>query len=95
MDTKRLLLFIIVVFCTVGAKAEQEWCGNNLPVWQATGGDVNKDGTIDKKDVELTSKYIMGKNPANFFKDAADMDGKGGVNVADLVLLIDKMKMNQ
>lgn len=63
--------------------------------WQATGGDVNKDGTIDKKDVELTSKYIMGKNPANFFKDAADMDGKGGVNAADLVLLIDKMKMNQ
>lgn len=63
--------------------------------WQATGGDVNKDGTIDKKNVELTAKYIMGKNPANFFKDVADMDGKGGVNATDIVLMIKKMKMKQ
>ena len=60
--------------------------------WKATGGDVNKDGTVNKTDVELTVQYIIGKNPANFNKEAANLNGDEKVDAADLVLMISMMK---
>ena len=51
-------------------------------------GDANGDGVVNVSDIVLTVNYIMGKNPANFNKDAADLTGDGEVNVTDIVKMV-------
>ena len=50
-------------------------------------GDVNTDGSVDNKDVEDLSDFIMGRLPEadKWFFDA---DGNGEVNAADIVYVI-------
>ena len=62
-----------------------------LPVALLAGsGDVNGDGKIDEKDIKLIAEYIMGKSPANFNKDEADVNEDGIVNAIDIVEVVNK-----
>lgn len=50
-------------------------------------GDVNGDNAINDTDVKEETSYIMGNPSKTFVKAAADMNGDGVINVADIVLM--------
>jgi hypothetical protein len=53
-------------------------------------GDVNEDSYVDEADLQLVVDFIM--NPSeDFNKAAADMDGDGDVDAADVVRIINAM----
>lgn len=58
-------------------------------------GDANGDKHVTETDPVNIVGFILGDNPANFIKVAADMNGDGVITVADIVLLIDKISNNQ
>ena len=47
-------------------------------------GDANMDGRVDISDVTAAISHIASQTPAVFCKEAADMDGNGTVDAADL-----------
>ena len=47
-------------------------------------GDANMDGRVDISDVTAAISHIASQTPAVFCKEAADMDGNGTVEAADL-----------
>lgn len=51
-------------------------------------GDVNEDGKVDVLDVRATASILVG-NPGTYNQSAADVNGNGVVDVADLVKIID------
>ena len=55
----------------------------------ATPGDVNDNGTLDVFDINLLAAYILEADnlPENFVAAAADYNGDGFVNVADIIRL--------
>lgn len=55
-------------------------------------GDVDGNGKATLADVEAIANYIMGNPPAYFNETLADLNHDGVINVADLVLMINKMK---
>ena len=55
-------------------------------------GDVNRDGQVNQTDVDLTAQHILGKKPAGFYEDAADMNGDKKINAADIVLINKEIK---
>lgn len=50
-------------------------------------GDVNQDGTIDKKDVADLTAWLLTKGSDSVYLDTADMDKNGILTAADLSLL--------
>lgn len=54
-------------------------------------GDDNDDGTVNFADVEEVKNYIFGRASTSFNGDAADMNGDGIINAADIVLIINAM----
>ena len=50
-------------------------------------GDVNGDGVVNDADVKDVARFIMGKTPTGFNKDAADVNNDNKVNAADIVLI--------
>lgn len=50
-------------------------------------GDVNNDGTADKKDIILLQHYLTKQNPSGINLTAADIDGDNRINVFDLIYL--------
>lgn len=64
--------------------------GYSVTLDEKRKGDVNEDNNVDETDLQLVVDYIM--NPSeDFNKAAADMDGDGDVNAADVVLIINAM----
>ena len=53
-----------------------------------TPGDVNKDGQVNIVDVAVTISHIMGQEPENFVKAAADIDGNGTIDQADVKAIV-------
>jgi hypothetical protein len=53
-------------------------------------GDVNDDGIIDDKDVKALASHIMGNTPTDFEEELADVNEDTKVDVADVVMLINK-----
>ena len=52
-------------------------------------GDVNRDGTVNIKDVTDLIDYLLGTNGASIDLNAADCKTDGAVNIADVTKLID------
>ena len=65
----------------------------STPYHNATKGDVNNDGIVDKVDVALILKYISG---AKTFSDegieAADYNGDSVVNIIDTTEMLKKIE---
>jgi len=51
-------------------------------------GDANMDGRVDITDVTAAISHIAGQTPATFCKEAADIDGNGTVEAADLRAIV-------
>lgn len=56
-------------------------------------GDLNDDRKLDEADVNIMVRYIMGDTPKDFDKTTVDLNDDGEVNVADLVALIELVKL--
>lgn len=50
-----------------------------------TSGDVNDDGVVDVIDAVLTKRMLLGKEGTQKQQYAANVDGKAGVSVSDLI----------
>ena len=55
-----------------------------------TRSDPDGDGEISNKDAEAVGDHILGNTPEGFIAPAADSNGDGKVNVADIVDIINK-----
>ena len=53
-------------------------------------GDANGDGVINDADVEIVKDFIMGNEPDNFVFEGADANEDEKVNVADIVIILNK-----
>lgn len=52
-------------------------------------GDANLDGTVSAEDVELIAQHILGEKTLTGQALAnANVDGKDGVNVADILMIL-------
>jgi hypothetical protein len=51
-------------------------------------GDVNGDGLVSAIDVNLCNEYILKGTAPGFDFNAADMDGNGSVDAADVTAII-------
>lgn len=60
--------------------------------WKPIKGDTDGDGKVDENDVKAVSDYILTSNANGIDLNAADLNGDGKVNAADLVLMISMMK---
>ena len=58
-------------------------------------GDANGDGDVTNADVEAVAKHIMGQTPTGFDKEVADVNGDKVVNVADIVDIVEIVKMKK
>ena len=58
-------------------------------------GDVNGDGVIDEKDVNLLSKYLFVTVPVNFITQAADINGDGKIDEDDVYMTPGMSKMRK
>lgn len=56
-----------------------------------TLGDVNLDGSVTLDDAKLINDYFLGKNPQNFAKELADMNGDGKVSEADANIVVNQV----
>ena len=54
-------------------------------------GDVNDDGIVSAVDVNLCVEYLLKGSAPGFNADAADMNNSGGVDDADVTLIINKI----
>lgn len=53
--------------------------------------DVNMDGVFDGNDIDCLTDYLLGKEPPKIDLEAADADGNGEINIADMVYLLNKL----
>jgi hypothetical protein len=51
-------------------------------------GDANRDGFIDKKDVDCIVKHLLGQTPEKFSTYLADANGDGKIDMRDIVAII-------
>ena len=58
-------------------------------------GNADGKGGVDVNDVVAIVNYLMGKAPEGFDKDAADVNEDGKVDLADIVMLINKILQAQ
>ena len=53
-------------------------------------GDINLDGDIDILDIIVTINYILSsQEPDLFYLYKLDLDFSGGINVSDILILLD------
>lgn len=77
---------------TLTVKTNYTGCESGTATYTATEyikiGDANMDGRVDITDVTAAISHIAGQTPATFCKEAADMDGNGTVEAADLRAIV-------
>ena len=55
-------------------------------------GDINGDNTIDRKDLDLIVKIIMGQKPDGIDDSAGDLNMDGKTDAADIVVMVSILK---
>jgi hypothetical protein len=55
-------------------------------------GDANNDGVVDSKDADAIVRYVMAGDIKGFNSKNADVNGDKVINVADVVLIVNKIK---
>ena len=68
---------------------------NGMLTIELLHGDAISDGEVDDKDAKAVADFIMGNIPDEFDEDAADFNGDGYINVADIVAIINYLKENK
>ena len=53
-----------------------------------TEGDVNLDGQVSVTDALLTFQYVMGQHPEVFYKDRADLNFDGTIDMSDVICVV-------
>ena len=53
-----------------------------------TKGDANGDGVVDTQDAIKVVQYYLGKNPTDFYTEAADVNNDGVVDTQDAIQII-------
>ena len=77
--------------CAAAYRGASGW-NEFVNIKEILDGDVNLDGKVDKSDLNLLVDYIMGKNPVDFYKSFADLNGDKKINAADVVILVKYIK---
>ena len=77
--------------CVAAYRGASGW-NEFVNIKEILDGDVNLDGKVDKSDLNLLVDYIMGKNPVDFYKSFADLNGDKKINAADVVILVKHIK---
>ena len=73
---------------------ESEWEGEvTLTIPMILLGDVNGDNNINETDLNMIVSHIMGNTPEGFIEDAADINVDGFINAADVVLLVNAVRL--
>lgn len=78
--------------CVEAYKAADYWkeFKNIVEIGSVIRGDANGDGVISDADVIAVKDYIMGNEPDNFVFKGADANEDEKVNVADIVIILNK-----
>lgn len=88
----RYFLLFILLLGAQGMKAQKmndgEGSERKLLTTVTLPGDVNSDGTHSITDVMMMVNHIVGKGPAGFHAEVADLDGNAVVNITDVMILI-------
>ena len=72
---------------------ESEWEGEvTLTIPMILLGDVNGDGYVNGSDADAVAKYIMGQTPDVFCEEAANVNGDGNIDAADIVLIVNMIQ---
>ena len=58
-------------------------------------GDVNGDGDVTEDDVDAVANHIIGQTPTDFDLDAADVNGDKTINAADIVKIVNIIKLQK
>ena len=51
-------------------------------------GDVNNSGGVNATDLAMLIDYLLGRQPAGFFTEAADLNDDGNIDIVDVTLMI-------
>jgi len=68
---------------------------NIVEMVSTISGDANNDGNLDQKDIDAVIHYIMTGDTNNFIFDNANVNGDNKVDIADIVLLVNKIRHTQ
>lgn len=58
-------------------------------------GDANGDGDVTEADVDAVANHIIGQTPTDFDLDAADVNGDKTINAADIVKIVNIIKLQK
>ena len=58
-------------------------------------GDANGDGDVTEADVNAIAKHILGQNPDGFDEEAADVNDDKTINAADIVKIVNIIKLQK
>lgn len=70
---------------------ELSYVSGTLKVTAAVKGDANSDGKVSEQDIIAILEYMIGHEPKNFNKFAADVNNDGIINVADIIQISDML----
>ena len=87
----------IITAAQVKIATDKGWTVNklgchNILMDYAGLGDVNGDNKIDKKDLDLIVKIIMGQRPDDVAEFAGDLNNDGKTDAADIVVMVNILK---
>lgn len=92
---RRRFLFTTILCLTAAlSKAQDELPANpitpgiDLDMPTILVGDANNDGEVSTDDAVTISSHILGRETPGFFKEAADVNADGRIDIQDVAIII-------